>query len=477
MWRLTLAIALLVLGWSGRAEAARRALVIGENAGLGPDAPLRFAENDASSVAAALEEMGVVSREDVTLLAGVDLGEVRAAVRALSARSSADDEIVFFYSGHGGPDGAHVDGSVWAWREVRADLESVPGRLLVAFFDACFSGELLTAKGLVRDSPLVISWMPLGGRGRYLVTSSGANELSYESSLLQGSPFAGALRSGLHGAADANGDGRVTLPELYDYVYGRTFAATLTAPTGPQHPLQSVRLESAGDVVLVELDRAHAVALRGASGLGRCYVLDGDESRIVGELDQGSERLFLRSAEYVVKCVLPDRVRVARASLGATPLSLDGLQYLSEPPTAQLAKGSARAPESRVSVGLGILSTETSGAVLVRYEGGSPDLLFSAEGGVTWKGTAMLVAGAGLKVPWFGVRGSDLALGLEVGGTLREGPLQLALGGGSFAEVESPRFAGSLRGLGRIDLLATHPTNGGALGATLVGSMGLEIGP
>ena len=69
------------------------------------------------------------------------------------------------------------------------------------FFDACRSGILVTPKGLLtRAPPLVITVPSAGPAGRFLVVSSGASELSYESVLLQGSPFAMAVRSGIEGA-------------------------------------------------------------------------------------------------------------------------------------------------------------------------------------------------------------------------------------------------------------------------------------
>jgi hypothetical protein len=474
-----LLFALVLLGWTARAEAARRALVVGQNVGLGPEAPLRFAEDDAAAVAATLEEVGAVAHGDITLMTGAHVSAVRSAVRKIGARSGPDDELFVFFSGHGGPDGAHLDGEVWPWTEVRADLEAMRARLVVAFFDACYSGAILTPKGLTRQSPIVVSVVPLGGRGRYLVTSSGANELSYESELIQGSPFAAALRSGLRGAADSSGDGRVTLPELYRYVYGRTLSATVTAPTGPQHPIESVQIESAGDVVLVERRKTGVGEILGADGRGRCYVLDSDGAGVLAELDRLGEHVLVAPATYVVKCVQADRVLVARATVGAQPVSLDTLTYSREALSSQLAKGSGEATVSRGSIALGVLASDqapTAGAALLGYEGGTEELFFSGLGGCAWTGQALLAGGIGMNVPWWRIGGGRLGLGLEVGATLAEKPTVLSLGGGSFVEVDGPRLSGAARLFARLDLLATHPVDRGNLGATLVGSAGVSLG-
>jgi hypothetical protein len=490
MSRLVLALLLLLafLASAGAARAGtRRALVVGANTGVGPDAPLRFAEDDASLMAATLQEVGAVGPGDVTLLTGTDLAAVRAAVRSLAARSQPDDELYFFFSGHGGTDGAHVDGQVWSWTDLRGDLDSVRARLVVAFVDACFSGALLTPKGLVRESPLVVSVTRLSSgqgdprgegseRGRYLVTSSGANELSYESGLIAGSPFGEALRSGLRGAADANRDGDVTLPELYDYVYGRTLSATVTASAGPQHPVQSVRLDGAGEVVLVRLRRPGAASVRGASDLGRCYVLDHDASRVLAELEAATDQVFLPPGEYLVKCVKGGQVMGAHLSLAAPSAPLDGLHYEPEGESAELAKGSRALSESRFALGVGLVSPDLAGALLLGYHAGSRDLFASVEAGVSWKGAGVITAGAGMAVPWWKLGRTSLSLGLEVAAALERSPTDVALGGGSFVEIEGPRFVGVARGFARLDLLATHPLDGGSLGATLVGSMGVELG-
>jgi hypothetical protein len=475
--RFVLLFALIALTWSGRAEATRRALVVGENLGLGPDAPLRFAEDDATAVATALTDVQAVRRQDMTLLTGTDLDGVRAALRQVAAESQPDDELIFFYSGHGGPDGAHTNGSVWTWNDVRADLEAVRARLVVAFFDACFSGALLTPKGLVRESPLVVSLVPLGGRGRYLVTSSGANELSYESGLLQGSPFAEALRSGVRGAADTNRDGAVTLPELYDYVYARTLSATVDAPTGPQHPLQSVHLDSAGEVVLVELRHRGTAPVRGSADLGRCYVLDRDGAHVVAEWARPTDEVFLAPAEYVVKCVKGDELLVARGSLGGAPSSIGELHYDHQQATGQLAKGGGAASESRISASIGILSDDRSAAILLGYRGGTRDLVWGALLGATSTGTSLGALGLGLHVPWWNLGRTSVVLGAQAACVVKaRNGVDVQLGGGSFVAIETGRLAGSMRGFVRLDLLATEPLGGGSLDASLIGSLGVELG-
>jgi hypothetical protein len=102
----------------------------------------------------------------------------------------------------------------------------------------------LVAKGIVLGAPLRLSVEP-SLTGRVPVTSSGANELSFECTRLSGSPFAQALIWGLRGAADSDGDGRVTLSELYGYLRARTLAVSL--PAGGQHASWRDELAGSGE--------------------------------------------------------------------------------------------------------------------------------------------------------------------------------------------------------------------------------------
>ena len=60
----------------------------------------------------------------------------------------------------------------------------------------------------------------LAGEGRLVVTACSASQVSLETQARKHHGiFTYHLVEGLRGAADADGDGRVTIDELYDYVY------------------------------------------------------------------------------------------------------------------------------------------------------------------------------------------------------------------------------------------------------------------
>ncbi|MHC3470409.1 caspase, EACC1-associated type [Streptomyces sp. 7R007] len=105
---------------------------------------------------------------------------------------------------------------------LRERMERCRARTVVVLLDCCYSGAFLPgAKG---DDQVHVR-EELGGHGRAVLTATSRTEYAWEgerveSAAPQPSRFTGALIEGLRtGAADLNGDGRITVTELYDYVY------------------------------------------------------------------------------------------------------------------------------------------------------------------------------------------------------------------------------------------------------------------
>src|SRR4029077_39252 len=92
------------------------------------------------------------------------------------------------------------------------------------------------------------------GEGAVFLTSSSASEDSQESEEIKGSFFTHALISGLLGAADENGDGRVTLDEAYRYAYEATLRASSRTLAGVQHPTFESEVRGQAVVVLATLE-------------------------------------------------------------------------------------------------------------------------------------------------------------------------------------------------------------------------------
>jgi molecular chaperone DnaJ len=221
------------------------------------DIPLGTGRRDALLIATGAYDDRTLSTlrspgQDCTGLAGVladpriggfqteQLKDARAheAMRALERffqNRSRDDLLLLHVSCHGIKDD---DGHLYfAARDTDRDLpastavpaaflrdrmERCRARTIVVLLDCCYSGAFLPgAKG---DDQVHVH-EELGGHGRAVLTATSRTEYAWEgerveSKVPQPSRFTGALIEGLGtGAADLNRDGRITVTELYDYVY------------------------------------------------------------------------------------------------------------------------------------------------------------------------------------------------------------------------------------------------------------------
>lgn len=303
---------------SAAAPPPRRAVVVGANIGGRGDAPLRFAERDARRVAEALRDVGGVARADLTLLVGASASSssVLAALGEAQQRA-AGGQLVFYYSGHAGLEGLHLQGEVIAWSRLRelTSGQGGPGTLRIVFVDACHAGELARPKGFVTaaaQDALDES------QGSAVLAAAQWFEAAQESDAIGGSFFTHALVSGLRGAADADGDGMVTLEELYAFVSRDTSSRTRRTTRLVQHPTYRFDLAGRGDIVMARLRDSDARLILEAPLEGTAVVLEAGSSLVVAEAPKrgGSPLAFaLPKGRYVVHLRGSDSVGVAEVSL------------------------------------------------------------------------------------------------------------------------------------------------------------------
>jgi hypothetical protein len=275
-----------------RADTRRVAVVVGNNQGSGAQPALRFAESDAEKLAMVLRELGDVRPDDLSLLQGASAERVRMAVRAARAKVNEAHAqgnravVVFYFSGHSDGLALELGRQRLGFAEIRTLLEATGADLRVAIVDTCKSGSLLAVKGGTPSPAFQIRLSDeLDSKGEALLTSSAASELALESREIGGSFFTHHLVSGLRGAADRSGDGRVTLAEAYDYAFARTVSATARTVIGPQHPTYAYRIAGEGELVLARLGRSNAGAeLSLPREFERVVVLDGKSERVLAEV-------------------------------------------------------------------------------------------------------------------------------------------------------------------------------------------------
>lgn len=137
-------------------------------------------------------------------------------LRQQFAKSGPADEIIFAYSGHGFDGGlsTYNNDEVLYCSEVQQIMLNAHARRKMMFIMACHSGSFTKKYGNTNDS-----------RRQYnkksnvlLFLSSKADEYSWENGFMDKSFFFHYLLRALRGAADANGDKKVTARELFNYV-------------------------------------------------------------------------------------------------------------------------------------------------------------------------------------------------------------------------------------------------------------------
>jgi hypothetical protein len=224
----------------------RLALIIGsseyEDAKL---ARLRTPDMDVSNLAEVLSDPEVGGFDEVIPLINQSSLLIRRAIARLFAEKKPDDLLLLFFSGHGVRDD---NGDLYlAVKDTESDLLSataIPAAFITAemdrsrsrrqilILDCCHSGAF--ARGTKGAPGLGVGTAAAfqgNGYGRIVLTASDSTQYAWEGDQVIGQPensvFTHYLVRGLKtGEADADADGRITLDELFDYVYGQVVNKT-----------------------------------------------------------------------------------------------------------------------------------------------------------------------------------------------------------------------------------------------------------
>jgi Skp family chaperone for outer membrane proteins len=233
---------------------------------------LKYAVNDAMAFRNHLVEYNQVPKENVVLLLDeeANLTRLRSALGIyLKNKASKDDMVIIYFAGHGATerDAASPDGdglekyllpydvdpkelyaTAMPMEEISRLFSRIRSDRLVFIVDTCYSGASGGRTVNVADIRAGISDGFLdritGGKGKMILTASGANEVSAESDELQHGIFTHFLIKGLQGQADSDGDGLITVDEVYTYVSKHVPQAT----NQEQHPVKKGIVE--GPLVL-----------------------------------------------------------------------------------------------------------------------------------------------------------------------------------------------------------------------------------
>ncbi len=309
---------------SSYADGSVRRLILAagaNNGGVDRDL-LRYAVSDAENFVRVLEEMGGIDPADVLVLREPDihsfnagLGELQRRVQAAKRRGDRL-EVLVYYSGHADEEGLLLSGEHLSYAVLRSQLQIIEADVHIAVLDACASGAITRLKGGRRQQAFLDD-ASFDMRGYAFLTSSSADEAAQESDQIGASFFTHYLVSGMRGAADVTGDGRVTLNEAYQFAFSETLARTTGTAGGAQHPAYDIKMSGTGDVVMTDVRSTTAGLLLAESLEGRLFVRRG-RRHLVAELYKPAGRAIemgLEPGNY--------RVSMATGAAGSALLAAD----------------------------------------------------------------------------------------------------------------------------------------------------------
>ena len=270
----------------------RYVLAVSANYGGEGRPTLRYAASDARSFVNVLKEMGGVQAGNVVEVKEPSVAAFQQKIDELDKRIARNksaggrDEVLVYYSGHADEKGLRLGKETFAWKALRTKIDSLHADVKIAVIDACGSGAITRAKGGVAVPAFMVD-KSSDMKGYAFITSSTQDESSQESDKLKGSFFTHSLVSGLRGAGDISGDGKVTLSEAYQFAFNETLQKTEATMGGAQHPSRDMNLAGTGDVVMTDLRSMNAGLDIGEDVEGRLFIRDEGGRAGGGTLQEG----------------------------------------------------------------------------------------------------------------------------------------------------------------------------------------------
>jgi hypothetical protein len=249
--------------------ARRRALLVATATYGDPGlASLRAPAGDVAALAGVLRDEAIGAFE-VDALVDRPTEDVKREIEEFFEEARRDDLLLLYFSGHGVLSGSRrfyfaTTTTKLKWLRATAIddgfvnevMQHSRARSIVLVLDCCHSGAF--GKGLAPKGPLTVDVEHrFEGQGRVTLSASTELEYAFEETDTAtginpsdpGSLFTRALVEGLaSGEADLNGDGRIAVDELYDYLYARM-------REGPGHQTPGIAGDMRGDIVIARSTR------------------------------------------------------------------------------------------------------------------------------------------------------------------------------------------------------------------------------
>ncbi len=220
---------------------------------------------DAEELARVLKDKDIAAFDDVRVVINQAESFVREKIDEFFDLKKPDDLLLLYFSGHGVRDemGAlylavkntsHTRLRSTAIRSdfVREAMDQSRSKRVVLILDCCNSGAFAQGtKAMTGGSVGTASAFEGKGYGRIVLTASDSTQFAWEGDKIIGgetenSLFTHYLVQGMEGEADRDGDGRITIDELYDYAYEQIVQRT------PKQTPGKWSYKQQGDILLIQ---------------------------------------------------------------------------------------------------------------------------------------------------------------------------------------------------------------------------------
>jgi hypothetical protein len=335
---------------------------------------------DAEDFARVLQDKEICAFDQVNLLLNQPEHIVRGTIDEFFDQKKPDDLLVLYFSGHGVRDElgslylavkntirTRLRSTAVKSDYIREAMDQSRSRRQVLILDCCNSGAFSQGTKAATGVSIGTASAFEAGYGRIILTASDSTQFAWEGDKVIGetdrSLFTHFLVEGLEGEADLDGDGQITVDELYDYAYERVRLAT------PKQSPSKFSNKQQGEIVLrqsMRLEDIKSIPLPAP-------ILDSIENPFadirlgavqqLSKLLHGKNRGLARSAREALESISEndDSRQVSRAAAQALELA----RTQAGSPTIRLETEEAQAPVAHVAQKEEPAKPETDEAMLL----------------------------------------------------------------------------------------------------------------
>jgi len=290
------------------------ALIIGNAEYTDPGlAQLTAPGKDAEDFARVLNSTDICAFDHVNILLNQPEFVVREAIDEFFDQKKPDDLLVLYFSGHGVRDelGAlylavkntnrfRLRSTAIKSDFIREAMDQSRSKRQVLIMDCCNSGAFAQGTKAATGVSIGTASAFEAGYGRIIMTASDSTQFAWEGDRVMGetdnSLFTHFLVEGLEGEADMDGDGRITVDELYDYAYEKVRVVT------PKQTPSKFSSKQQGEIVLRQITRIQDIKPVSLS------------DQLVSEIENPYPEVRLRAVQQLTKLLTGKNLGLARSA-------------------------------------------------------------------------------------------------------------------------------------------------------------------